>query len=329
MNPLARRCYTALVLPLAADGSIDEPAYRALIRYFMQDRFRPIGGLIANAEAGEIYYLSRAEKRRATEIALEEANGRMPVFSGVFELATADCVAAAREAKALGVAGLFLMPPGGSLDLVTMWNAERYPEYWLDQIQAIDRAANLPLIMHPVAAPSPVWGIGLPGEATRAICQAVPNVIGWKTTYSYEGLRRIWKVLRGIGHPVAIMAAGGKYFHEFLAHDVLDGTVSGSWNYALEPMLDHIEAWRAGDLARARAIWAEGGLEALHDYIYADYSRLHLRYKIAAWLRGLIPHPRMRPPMPSAKAEEIETLTRLIAAAGIPVIGAAEQRRAA
>jgi 4-hydroxy-tetrahydrodipicolinate synthase len=112
---------------------------------------------------------------------------------------------------------------------------------------------------------------------------------------------------------------GGGLFHEFVAHDVLDGTVSGSWNYGLEPMLEHIEAWRAGDIHKGRRIWEPGGLWNLHEYIYSDYSRLHLRYKIAAWLRGLIPSCRTRPPMPEPKPEEITTLTRLLEAAQIPV----------
>ena len=64
----------------------------------------------------------------------------------------------------------------------------------------------------------------------------------------------------------------------------------------------------------------EGGLRDLHEYIYSDYSRLHSRYKIAAWLRGLIPSCRARPPMPVPKPEEIATISRLLEAARIPAI---------
>src|SRR3984957_7551175 len=174
---LARRYYTATVLPFDERGNVDEGAYRELIRYFVQDRFRERGGIIANPEAGEIYYLTREEKGRVGEIAVDEAGGKLPVFGGVFDLTTAGCVECAKDAKAAGVDGLFLLPPAGSIDLVTMWNAERYPEYWLDQIRAIDAAVNLPIITHPAAAPTVQWGIGVPGEAARQICRAVPNII--------------------------------------------------------------------------------------------------------------------------------------------------------
>ncbi|HJT89842.1 MAG TPA: dihydrodipicolinate synthase family protein, partial [Bryobacteraceae bacterium] len=180
MPDLAHRYYAALVLPFDANGKVDEGAYRDMIRYFLQDRFRGVGGLIANPEAGEVYYLTREEKRRVAEIAVREAGGRMPVFGGVFDLTTEGCVECARDAKRAGVDGLFLLPPAGCIDLVGMWNAERYPEYWLDQIQAIDDAAGLPIITHPVANPTPQWGLGIPGEAARLICQRVPHIIGWK-----------------------------------------------------------------------------------------------------------------------------------------------------
>jgi len=317
---LANRLYTAAVVPFGADGELDEAAYREQVRYYGQPRFAAVGGFIANAEAGEIYYLTAAEKRRTTEIALEELGGRMPVFTGIFDLTTKASVQSAREAKALGVDGLFLMPPAGCADLVTSWNASKYPEYWLDQIREIDDAVGLPIIAHPVASASPQWGIGVPGDAAKLICEQIPNIIGWKMIYSYEGMRKMWKILRSLERPVAIMAAGGRFFHEYLAHDVLEGSVSGSWVYALEPMLDHIEAARSGDFAKALEIWTLGGLGALHDYIYEDYSRLHLRYKIAAWLRGLIPSPHARSPMPKPKPEEILTLKVLMAGAGIALI---------
>ena len=317
MRDLAHRYYTAAVLPFDDVGRIDDAAYRNLIRYFLQPRFREVGGIIANPEAGEIYYLTRDEKRRVVELAIEEAAGRMPVFAGVFDLTTDGCVECALDAKAAGADGLFLLPPAGCIDLVGAWNSEKYPEYWLDQIRAIDAAVNLPIITHPVSGSStPLWGLGVPGPTAKLICEAVPNIIGWKMIYNYEGQRKMWKVLRGLERPVSILAAGGGLFHEFLAHDMLDGTASGSWNYALERMLDHIDAWRAGDIVKARRLWVEGGLRDLHEYIYSDYSRLHVRYKIAAWLRGLIPNCLTRPPMPQAKPEEIETLRRLIEKTG-------------
>jgi dihydrodipicolinate synthase/N-acetylneuraminate lyase len=58
-------------------------------------------------------------------------------------------------------------------------------------------------------------------------------------------------------------------------------------------------------------------------------GRLHIRYKTATWLRGLIPSPFMRAPMPKPKQEEIDTLYRLLTALELPVIDLKETRLAA
>lgn len=322
MSELSHRLYVALLLPQDHQYQIDEPALRQLVRYYAKGRFAKQGGLIANPEAGEVFYLTRAEKRRVLDIVLEEAGG-MPVLAGAFGWTTRDAVQTAEDAKAAGAAGIFCIPPGGAMDVTTSWDADGYPEVWLDQIKEQDRAVDLPIFTHPVAASTPAYGIGLPREATLKICREVPNVVGWKMTYSYGGYRLIARALRTHAPRVAILGAAAHYFHENLATGDFDGTISGSWNYALEPMLDHIEAWQRNDVVAARRIW-DAGLARLHEYIYSEWSRLHVRYKIAAWLRGFVAFPRMRPPMPPPRQVEIETIAHLLQETGLNVI---EKRR--
>ena len=143
-------------------------------------------------------------------------------------------------------------------------------------------------------------------------------------TYPYEGNRQVATMLRSLDRPVAILQAGARYFHENLANGHFDGTLSGYWNYALEPMLDHIEAWQRGDVSEATKIWNSGLLE-LHDYMHSN-GRLHIHYKIAAWLRGLVDRPYMRPPMPPPREDEVETIYGLMKKVGIPVIGEKEKK---
>jgi dihydrodipicolinate synthase/N-acetylneuraminate lyase len=108
-----------------------------------------------------------------------------------------------------------------------------------------------------------------------------------------------------------------------LASDCFDGTVSGSWNYVPELMLDHILAWRKEDLKKARRIW-DSGLAEIQEYVYSEFSRLHIRYKTATWLRGFISNPFMRPPMPKPRREEVQRLREVISKAGLSVISSAK-----
>jgi dihydrodipicolinate synthase/N-acetylneuraminate lyase len=319
MHPIARKYYCTLVCPYDGEGNIDQTGYRQLVRYFMGPRFRDLGGICVNPEAGEIHYLTRAEKRRLVEIALEETNGAMPVIAGTFAYTTKEVLEVTSDAKAVGAHGLFVAPPAGCGDITANWDADKYPEVWLDQLKAQDKAVDMPMITHPSGSSYvPLYGKGIPLRATEAICRALPNIIAWKMTYPYEGNKKITALLRSLDRQIAVLQSGGYYFHEHLANGNFDGTMSGFWNVALEPMLDHIDAWKRGDIEAARKIW-NGGLSELQNYQKAE-GRLHVRYKIGAWLRGLIERPNMRPPMPQPRAEEIESMYRLMSKVGIPLI---------
>ncbi|WIX79222.1 dihydrodipicolinate synthase family protein [Amycolatopsis carbonis] len=300
------------VLPFQRDGSIDETGYRALLRRFLTPEYLDAGvAIIANPEAGEIYTLDRIERNRVVEITLEEVAGRTPVLGGVAHVTTAGMVECAKDAAAAGVDGLFVLPPIGSADITLSWNADAYPEVILDVLTAIAGEVDLPQVIHPVGPFSARYGPGFSAAVTRQIIDTVPQVVGWKMTYNYDGYREIARVLRSAGRPIGIYGAVGKYFHENLATDTFDGASAGSFNFALERMIEHITAWRKGDVARATEIWTSG-LEALQDYIFSDFGRLHIRYKAATWLRGFIDNPLMRAPIPAPRRKEIEELTWLL-----------------
>ena len=328
MNNIADRYYAAILLPMTDSLKIDEAAYRRFIQYFLREpRFAQSGGLCINPEAGEIFYLTREEKRRVLEIAMEEAHGKVPIIAGTWALTTKETVETARDVKALGADGIFVTPPGGAQDVTYCWDSATYPEIWADQIKAQDRAVDLPIVTHPVTGSAPPFSPGLPLQATLQLCREIPNIVGWKMTYGYDGFRIIAKGLRSLDRHVAVMGALASRFHEYNATGIFDGTLSGFWNFALEPMLDHLEAWKRRDFEAALKIW-NGGLVQLHEYV-ADMGRLHIRYKTAAWLRGLIPNPFMRPPMPRPRQIEIDTLYELLQAAGLSVIDKKEASAAA
>jgi 4-hydroxy-tetrahydrodipicolinate synthase len=203
--------YVAVLLPFDRQMRVDETAYRRFLRYFLDnERFvRAGGGLCINPEAGEIFYLSRQEKRRLLEIAMEEIQGKVPVLAGTWALTTDEQVETARDCKAMGVDGIFVTPPGGAQDVTSCWDADTYPEIWLDQIVAQDRAVDLPIVTHPVGGAKPPFYPGLPLQATLRICREVPNVVGWKMTYMYDGFRLIANGLRGLDRHVAVMGGAG------------------------------------------------------------------------------------------------------------------------
>jgi 4-hydroxy-tetrahydrodipicolinate synthase len=320
------RLYVAIVTPYKDNTyEPDEEQLRAFLRLFLQRKYVDASiGIIINPEAGEIFYMSREEKCRNVEIAIDEVKGRVPVFAGAIAPSTADTVQVAVDAKEAGADGIFVIPPMGAIDVTTAWDSFKYPEVWINLLKALQKGVgDMPFICHPTGTQSIRYGEGLPVELAVRSCKEFKNIVGWKMTYNYTGFRIVSRALRKLDRHVGILGAPAVNFHENLASDCFDGTVSGSWNYVPELMLDHILAWRKGDLKKARRIW-DSGLAEVQEYVYSEFSRLHIRYKTATWLRGFISNPFMRPPMPEPRKEEVQRLREVLSKAGLGVISSAE-----
>ena len=109
MTPHLEGIVVPLLTPFRADnGDLDEAALRRLV-----DRLIPTGvqGLIVNAATSEFFHLDEAERRRAAEIVVEQAAGRIPVLAGCGAPGTRLSIAAARHAQSIGAVGLLMMPP--------------------------------------------------------------------------------------------------------------------------------------------------------------------------------------------------------------------------
>jgi len=272
---------------------------------------------VINAEAGEIYTLTQQEQTRNIEAVV--AAGVGPVVAGVVGRTAREAIANAEAAMTAGASGLFVLPPYGSADITVCWDAARYPEVVVDYTAKIAEAVgDVPLIIHPTGPRTPAYGIGWPLELIQRMVDRVPTVRGWKMTYSYEGYRRVARFLHSEAPDVAVLPSSAVRYHENLANRQLDGACSGSFCYAVEPMAEHLRLWAAGDVPAATELWLDG-LAELHEYVYADYSRLHIRYKLAAWIAGELSSPLLRDPIPAPDMGEAKRLHGLLTAAGIPV----------
>ena len=324
MNPqnTFHKLFAPTVLPYRINTfEVDERE----LRQYLRDTFDPelvnegILGHVINSEAGEIFVLNRAQRRRTVEIALEESNGRYLVFAGTTGTSTQEAVTTAQDAIAAGADGVFVLPPHGMIDVSMTWDPVAYPEVIVNYVRAIAEAIDgAPIIMHPTGPRSPQYGIGLPVNVVEQICTAVESIVGWKMTYNYEGYTTVAEALRSMDRDIAVLGASAAKFHENLAAGLFDGMVTGSLNYSMEAMVQHTRAWQADDATTARKIWNDG-LVQLQRFVYSDYSRLHPRYKLAVWLRGKISNPLMSPPVTFPRRKEVEQLHSLLSNIGVHV----------
>ncbi|HEY4277820.1 MAG TPA: dihydrodipicolinate synthase family protein [Conexibacter sp.] len=324
------RHYAALVLPFKPDSlEPDLDAFRGLVRYFTQDeQFLAVrGGLIVNPEAGEIFYMTPEERAETIRIVLEERPAAMPVFSGAYGLSRPDVLASAVECKTLGVDGIFVMPPTGTMEVTTTMDGAKNPEIWQSHVEAIADATELPLIIHPTHPTTAQWGRALPIQSVKAVVETIPSVVGWKMIYGVERAHfQVASYLRTLPRHVGILNTPGFGVHDALLRGLVDGAVQGSYNFMKEAQVSHRLAWDRGDIEEARRIFVDQ-IVPIRGAVYADHSRLHLRYKLATWIRGNVSHPFMRPPMPRPRREEAELLYDVFERSGLSVISRDELER--
>ena len=319
--------YCALITPFKPSSlEVDYDAFRKLVRYLVtSDRFlKANGALIANPEAAEIFYLTIKERELLIKIVMEERPRGMPVFGGCYGVSRDEIITSALHAKSLGVDGIFVMPPSGTMEVSQDIDCSGNPEIWTDHTAAIAEATQLPLIIHAANHWTFQWGFGVPIETAKMMLEQVPSIVGWKMIYGNVAAHfRVAKYIRTLSRHVAILNAPYFAHHTALLCDLYDGGVQGTYNFLLESLMDHHLVWEAGDMDGVKRIW-NGQVMPVLEFINADHSRLHIRYKLATWIRGFIAHPFMRPPMPAPRWEEADRIHQIIGKTGLSCIGRAE-----
>ena len=95
------------ITPSDAEGRVNVAAVRKLASRLSDAEVDSIGLL---GSTGIYAYLTRSERRRALEAALDEVGGQVPVLVGVGALRTDEAVRLAQDAKAAGAAAGLLAP---------------------------------------------------------------------------------------------------------------------------------------------------------------------------------------------------------------------------
>lgn len=95
------------ITPTNANGRVDTPALQRLVAPLAEAKVDSIGLL---GSTGSYPFLTRDERRRATDAAIAEVNGRVPMLVGIGALRTDEVIHLARDAKAAGAAAGLLAP---------------------------------------------------------------------------------------------------------------------------------------------------------------------------------------------------------------------------
>src|SRR5512136_810817 len=98
----------AMVTPVTRDGKINVESLRKLTNHLIDGG---VHGLFPVGSQGEFYALTFEEKKRAIEVVVEEARGRVPVYAGTGAITTREAVALTQMAEKVGASAVSVITP--------------------------------------------------------------------------------------------------------------------------------------------------------------------------------------------------------------------------
>lgn len=154
----------AMITPLRADGRVDAPVLRRLIRYMLDGG---VDGIFAIGTTGEFYALSEKSYREILEVTVDEVGGRVPVYAGANAIATKDSVRLAHIAEDVGVDALSVLTP-----LFISPSQEQIYEHF----RTVAADCSLPVLLYNNA---PKTHVDIRPETVRRLAE-VKNIVGIK-----------------------------------------------------------------------------------------------------------------------------------------------------
>ncbi len=281
------------ITPASPDGRVDAAALRRLLERLAVSGVQGIGLL---GSTGTYPYLTRAERRRAIEAAVEIVAGRVPLLVGVGALQTDEAVALAGDARAAGAdAGLL-----AAVSYIPLRDAEVFAHY-----EAV-AATGLPLCVYDNPGTT---GFTF-SHALIARLSRVPGIKAAKVPAPVSEAPAALAALRGecapgfrVGCSVDARAAEALLAGADAWHSVAAGLFPRA-------CLTVSAAARAGDAAKARRL--NSAMQPLWD-LFAEHTSLRVIYAAAGHL-GLCSAAPPRPVLPlpdEARRQVAQVLDRL------------------
>jgi 4-hydroxy-tetrahydrodipicolinate synthase len=297
--------YAATLCPLRDDGSLDEAT---LARHLEDNAFVDgMAGLLINGHAGENAVLSREEKRRITEIAVEVCGARSIVVCGVNAEGSLEAQRHVDDAKAAGADAVLMFPPYS-------WALMQDARMAVTHHSVANANARMPLMLYQASVNAGSMAY-LP-EVLAELAQ-LPHVVGikegsWETA-AYEANHRL---VKRVAPQVAMMASGDEHLLTCFAIGS-DGSLVSLAAVVPDIVIALDLAMRRKDLDAARRLNERIYPLAKAIYGTAPGGYATARLKTCLKLLGRFPSDAMRAPMGPLPAAEIKALERALAEAGV------------
>jgi 1-pyrroline-4-hydroxy-2-carboxylate deaminase len=235
-RPMWHGVYPAATTQFAADLSVDIDATQKVQTALVDDG---VDGLVLLGTVGENNSLRAEEKRAVLRAAVEALGGRVPLITGVSELTTELAVQYAKDAEAIGVDALMVLPA-----MVYVPTAEELQAHF----KAVAEATSLPVMLY---NNPPAYRTAIGFDTLEAL-SPLSNIVAIKE--SAPDSRRVTDVINRFGDRYTVMAGLDDVALEAIILGA-SGWVSGLTSAFPQESVALIAAVERGDIEEARRIY--------------------------------------------------------------------------
>jgi 4-hydroxy-tetrahydrodipicolinate synthase len=271
----------ATVLPMHADGSIDDDGLRAYISWIAAQG--PVA-LAINVDTGEGPHLSHDEKIRVLQVVREATD--LPIVAGLAGPSTDAAVRQARDFKAAGANALLVFPIPAYL------SEPLNPQVPVLYHEAIAEV-GLPMILFQLQPA--LAGLNFEPDTLRAMA-SVEGVVAIKEA-SFDARRfvDIARLIADLPRPIALLTGNDNFILESFILGAT-GALIGFGAVMTREQVDMIDAWNGGRIDEARELGRR--VQRLADVVFAapvgDYR---VRLKECLRILGVLGAAHVRRPL--------------------------------
>ena len=282
-----------MVTPFTEGGSVDYEAFRGEVDHLIG---LGVHGLAVGGSTGEGHTLSGEESLELTRVAIEAAEGRVPVVAGIIVDSTQQAVVRGRALREMDVAALQITP------VHYLFTPDEQAMY--DYYATIAREVGIPIIIYNVVP----WAYATPDLLTKMISE-IDEVIGVKQ--SSGDMHALAELMILLGDQGLVMAAVDDLLYPCFAlgsHGAIAAILTAVPELCLT-LWNAVQEGRSGDARDAHE-------KLLRVWLAISAPNLPARVKVAMRLQGR-KGGLSRSPMPMPSADEERVIASALSEAGV------------
>lgn len=220
-----------MVTPFREDGSLNEPVYRKLLRYFMENG---VHGVFPFGTTGEFYAVDDGVYRRVIEITVDEARGKMDVYAGANHITPQGAIALAKIAREAGADALSVLTP-----LFVSQSQQEVEAYY----RTVADGTDLPIVIY---NNRPKTNVTVEPDTIRRLSE-VPNIVAVKdSTGDMTNAEEYIRLTRG-NPDFCVLMGRDTLIYGALCYGAA-GAITSCGNVAPGIAVDIYESYMRGDM---------------------------------------------------------------------------------